>query len=72
MVKATNYRAGRIKTADVASIGAAVVSSVAAASLVGDTLTGFTNGFIAIAAAAGGGALVAALLTPGRPARATE
>lgn len=53
-----------------ASIGAAVVSSVAAASIVGDTLTGFTNGFIVIAAAAGGGALVAALLTPGRPAAA--
>ena len=53
-----------------ASIGAAVVSSVAAASLVGDTLTGFTNGFVVVAAAAGGGALVAALLTPGRPADA--
>jgi EmrB/QacA subfamily drug resistance transporter len=53
-----------------ASIGAAVVSSVAAASIVGDTLTGFTNGFIVIAVAAGGGALVAALLTPGRSAGA--
>jgi hypothetical protein len=49
-----------------ASIGAAVVSSVAAVSLVGDTLTGFTNGFIVAAVAAGGGALVAVVLTPGR------
>ena len=30
-----------------ASIGAAAVSSVAAASLVGDTLTGFADGFVA-------------------------
>jgi MFS family permease len=50
-----------------ASIGAAVVSSVAAASLVGDTLTGFSNGFVVMAVVAGGGAVVAALLTPGRP-----
>jgi EmrB/QacA subfamily drug resistance transporter len=49
-----------------ASVGAAAVSSVAAVSLVGDTLTGFTNGFVLAAAAAGVGALVAAVLTPGR------
>lgn len=49
-----------------ASIGAAVVSSVAAASLVGDTLTGFENGFIVAAVAAGVAAIVAAVLTPGR------
>jgi sugar phosphate permease len=53
-----------------ASVGAAVVSSVAAVSLVGDTLTGFTNGFIVAAVAAGGAALIAAVLTPGRPADA--
>jgi EmrB/QacA subfamily drug resistance transporter len=53
-----------------ASVGAAVVSSVAAVSLVGDTLTGFTNGFIVAAIAAGGAALIAAVLTPGRPADA--
>ncbi|GAA3507750.1 EmrB/QacA subfamily drug resistance transporter [Streptosporangium album] len=49
-----------------ASIGAAVISSVAAASLIGDTLSGFTNGFILAAVAAGAAALVAAVLTPGR------
>lgn len=49
-----------------ASIGAAVVSSVAAASLVGDTLAGFTSGFVVMAVTAAGGALTAALLTPGR------
>ncbi|WP_233159645.1 MFS transporter [Pseudonocardia sp. MH-G8] len=51
-----------------ASIGAAVVSSVAAASLVGNTLTGFENGFIVAAVAAVAAAVVAALLTPGRTA----
>ncbi|WP_026877224.1 MFS transporter [Jiangella gansuensis] len=47
--------------------GAAVVSSVAAASLVGDTLSGFTRGFAAGAVAAGVAALVAAVLTPRKP-----
>jgi EmrB/QacA subfamily drug resistance transporter len=50
-----------------ASLGAAVVSSVAAASLVGTTLDGFTRGFAVAAIAAGAGVLAAALLTPGRP-----
>jgi EmrB/QacA subfamily drug resistance transporter len=49
-----------------ASIGVAVVSSVAAVSIVSDSLAGFASGFVVIAALAGGGALVAALLTPGR------
>ncbi|GAA3661557.1 DHA2 family efflux MFS transporter permease subunit [Nonomuraea antimicrobica] len=49
-----------------ASIGAAVVSSVAAASLVGTTLTGYTNGFVVAAVTAAIGAVAAALLTPGR------
>ncbi|MFI0350243.1 MFS transporter [Actinomadura sp. 9N407] len=49
-----------------ASIGAAVISSVAAASLVGDTLAGFTDGFVLASAAAVAAALVAAVLTPGR------
>ncbi|MEV4248234.1 MFS transporter [Streptosporangium canum] len=49
-----------------ASIGAAVISSVAAASLTGDTLSGFADGYILAAAAAGAAALVAAVLTPGR------
>ncbi|MFI7190040.1 MFS transporter [Nocardia nova] len=48
-----------------ASLGAAVISSVAAASLLGDTLTGFTHGFTLAAVAAGAGGLVAAALTPG-------
>ncbi|MDQ0380410.1 MFS transporter [Amycolatopsis thermophila] len=51
-----------------ASLGAAVVSSVAAASLVADTLTGFTNGFLVFAAAALAAAAGAAALAPGRPA----
>ncbi|MFG3340705.1 MFS transporter [Glycomyces sp. NPDC048151] len=51
-----------------ASIGAAVVSSVAAASLIGDTLGGFTDGFVVAAAAAAAGAIVAGLLTPRRSA----
>ncbi|WP_433136994.1 MFS transporter [Actinomadura nitritigenes] len=49
-----------------ASIGAAVISSVAAASIVGDTLSGFTDGFVLASAAAAAAALVAAVLTPGR------
>jgi EmrB/QacA subfamily drug resistance transporter len=55
-----------------ASVGAAVISSVAAASLVGDTLTGFTNAFVLAAVAAGVAAVVAGVLTPGRPRRAGQ
>ncbi|PZF80819.1 MFS transporter [Jiangella anatolica] len=44
--------------------GAAVVSSIAAASIVGDTLDGFTNAFVVAAVAAGVSALVASVLTP--------
>jgi EmrB/QacA subfamily drug resistance transporter len=47
--------------------GAAVVSSVAAASLVGDTLSGFTRGFVFATVAAAVAALVAAALTPPKP-----
>ncbi|MEV4259736.1 MFS transporter, partial [Spirillospora sp. NPDC049652] len=43
-----------------ASFGAAVVSSVAAASLVGTTLDGFTRGFVVAAVASAVGALAAA------------
>ncbi|MFC5747469.1 MFS transporter [Actinomadura rugatobispora] len=50
-----------------ASLGAAVVSSVAAASLVGTTLDGFGRGFTVAAIAAAAGVVAAALLTPGRP-----
>jgi len=50
-----------------AASGAAVVSSVAAASLVGDTLSGFTRAFVFAAAAAAVAALVAAVLTPSKP-----
>jgi EmrB/QacA subfamily drug resistance transporter len=50
-----------------AASGVAVVSSVAAASFAGDTLAGFTRGFVFAAVAAGVGALIAAALTPGRP-----
>ena len=53
-----------------ASLGAAVISSAAAASLAGETLTGFTNGFTVAAAAAGAAALLASVLAPGRPATA--
>ncbi|GAA2431676.1 MFS transporter [Actinomadura vinacea] len=49
-----------------ASLGAAVVSSVAAASLVGTTLDGFGKGFTVAAIAAAAGLVAAALLTPGR------
>ncbi|MFC5818595.1 MFS transporter [Nonomuraea harbinensis] len=49
-----------------ASLGAAVVSSVAAASLAGTTLSGFAGGFTVAAVAAGAGVVVAALVTPGR------
>jgi EmrB/QacA subfamily drug resistance transporter len=51
-----------------ASIGAAAISSVAAASLAGETLTGFTDGFVVAAVAAAVAAVIAAVLTPGRPA----
>ncbi|MES9540708.1 MFS transporter [Actinomadura sp. NPDC000600] len=55
-----------------ASIGAAVISSVAAASLTGDTLDGFTNGFVLAAATAAVATLASAVLTPGRPAAAPD
>ncbi|TDC51091.1 MFS transporter [Jiangella ureilytica] len=44
--------------------GAAVISSVAAASIVGDTLGGFTDAFVVAAVAAAVSAVVAAVLTP--------
>lgn len=47
-----------------AASGAAVVSSVAAVSLVGHRLDGFANGFLFAAVAAGLAALVAARITP--------
>jgi hypothetical protein len=42
---------------------------VAAASFTGDTLSGFTKGFVVAAVAAEVAALVAAVLTPPRPAQ---
>lgn len=48
-----------------ASLGAAAISSIAAASLVGDTLAGFTRGFVAAAVAAVVAAIIAGLVTPG-------
>lgn len=51
-----------------ASLGAAVMSSAAAASLIGTTLSGYTRGFTTAALAAAGGALLAAWLTSGRRA----
>ncbi|MEU4825351.1 MFS transporter [Actinomadura sp. NPDC023710] len=54
-----------------ASIGAAVISSVAAASLTGDTLDGFTHGFVLAAVTAAVATLTAAVLTPPRPRRLT-
>jgi hypothetical protein len=51
-----------------ASFGAAVVSSVAAASLVGTTLDGFTRGFTVAAVGAAAAVVLAAVLTPGRRA----
>jgi EmrB/QacA subfamily drug resistance transporter len=51
-----------------AASGAAVVSSVAVVSLVGDSLDGFTNAFTGAAIAAGVAALIAGVLTPGRNA----
>jgi MFS family permease len=50
-----------------ASVGAAVVSSVAAASFASDSLAGFRNGFLVAAIASAVGAVIAALLTPSRP-----
>jgi hypothetical protein len=50
-----------------ASIGAAVISSVAAASLTGDTLDGFTDGFVLAAITATVAAAASAALTPPRP-----
>ncbi|SDU77838.1 MFS transporter [Jiangella alkaliphila] len=47
-----------------AASGAAVVSSVAAASIVGTTLDGFTNAFVVAAVAAAVSAVVAAVITP--------
>ncbi len=52
-----------------ASLGAAVISSVAAASLVGATLSGFGDGFVVAAVTAGAASVVAAVLTPDPPAR---
>ena len=50
-----------------AALGAAVISSVAAASIAGTTLTGFENGFLTAAIIAAVSILAAAALTPGRP-----
>lgn len=55
-----------------ASVGAAVISSVAAASLTGDTLDGFTDGFVLAAVTAAGATLAAGVLTPPRPRRPAE
>nr|WP_221375181.1 MFS transporter [Actinoplanes polyasparticus] len=49
-----------------AALGAAVISSVAAASIAGTTLTGFENGFLTAAIIAAVSILAAAALTPGR------
>ncbi|WP_240325242.1 MFS transporter [Amycolatopsis thermalba] len=51
-----------------ASLGAAVVSSVAAASLVGETLTGFRGGFVVFAVTAAVAAIAGGVLSPGRAA----
>ncbi|MGI6872928.1 MFS transporter [Amycolatopsis sp. 3B14] len=50
-----------------ASLGAAVVSSVAAASLVAETLAGFRGGFLVFAVTAAVAAIAAGALSPGRP-----
>ncbi|MDN5919329.1 MAG: MFS transporter [Pseudonocardia sp.] len=47
-----------------ASLGVAVISSVAAASLVGSSLSGFTHGFVVAAVTAGAAGVVAAIVTP--------
>ncbi|NIH81321.1 MFS transporter [Amycolatopsis viridis] len=54
-----------------ASLGAAVVSSVAAASLVAQTLSGFRGGFLVFAVIAVAAAIVAAVLAPRRAAAAS-
>ncbi|MDN5857394.1 MAG: MFS transporter [Pseudonocardia sp.] len=55
-----------------ASLGVAVISSVAVASLVGVSLSGFTHGFIVAAATAAAAGIVAAIVMPGPAlARAT-
>ncbi|NMO52777.1 MFS transporter [Actinoplanes sp. TBRC 11911] len=48
------------------ALGAAVVSSVAAASIAGQTLDGFTDGFLVATCAAIGAAVIAGILTPGK------
>lgn len=50
-----------------ASVGAAAISSVAAAGLVGDSLDGFERGFAAAAVVALAAAGLAAVITPARP-----
>lgn len=49
-----------------ASLGVAVISTVAAASLVGTSLSGFTHGFVVAAATAGAAGVVAAVVMPTR------
>jgi MFS family permease len=49
-----------------AALGAAVISSVAAASITGQTLHGFTDGFLVAACVAVGAAVIAGVLTPGK------
>ncbi|NUU20685.1 MAG: MFS transporter, partial [Streptomycetaceae bacterium] len=51
-----------------ASLGAAATSSIAAASLTGPTLNGYTHAFTAAATASAAAAAIAGLLTPGRTA----
>jgi EmrB/QacA subfamily drug resistance transporter len=53
-----------------ASLGAAVMSGVAAASLVTGTTAGFERAYLVAALVAAGGAVVTAVLVPGRPAAA--
>jgi len=55
-----------------ASLGAAVVSSVAAASLVDQTASGYTAAFLVAAVAAAVSAAVAGLVLPGRVKTAPE
>lgn len=53
-----------------ASLGAAVMSGVAAASLVAGTTSGFERAYLVAALVAAGGAVVTAVLVPGRPSAA--
>lgn len=53
-----------------ASLGAAVMSGVAAASLVAGTTAGFERAYLVAALVAAGGAVVTAVLVPGRPSAA--